>query len=244
MNHPRFVDSERGWLNRYAFPFSVEFVADLLRQRLCGTGKVAIVRPGDVITIRAGHVTHEEQVSPFVRQAGTATRVDWEPFDHRPLSGIRSADKQRQFEGELSRILLEGEFAGWLARQTGDDKSRLQSFRKWKVLGQIVVHFGPERRWHAQVDFKGDEPEVRPGKTHTANYFMHIGADAARRLLAGQSSALGVMLEGNVFVHERLLAVCDGRINAPDTTRIYKDFPDPLLIFAGSRKMSAKKRQA
>ena len=237
------IGSERRWINRLAFPFSDEFVADLLGRRLAGIGASAIVRPGDAIDIATGRVTHEEQISPFVSQAGPATRVDWEPFDHRLLSGMGDAEEQRQFESELAQVLLGGEFAEWLTGQLGNEKSRLRSFGEWQVLGQIVVHFGPEKRWHAQVDFRGDEPKVRSGKTQTASYFMHIGADAARRLLNGESSALEAMLEGNVFIHERLLAVIGGRIDAPDTTRIYKDFPDPLLVFAGARR-SAKKRKA
>jgi hypothetical protein len=69
---------------------------------------------------------------------------------------------------------------------------------------------------------------------------MHIGADAAHRLIAGEVSPLEVMLEGSVRIYERLITVRDGRLQAPATARLYEEFPDPLLTFGGARKRGAK----
>ncbi len=231
---------ERAWLNRYAFPFSVDFTADLLARRLAGVGASTIARPGDVITIENRCVGMERQASPFVRQAGPETRVDWEPFDDRRLLGLASDCDRRQLEKELARFLFDGQFARWLTRHTDGDSARLRAFSAWRVLCQIVVHMGSGERWYAQVDFTGETPEPRPGQTAKANYFMHIGADGAQRLIAGKASALEVMLEGSVRIYERLITIRGGRLDAPATQRLYEEFPDPLLTFGSVYSRGSK----
>jgi L-ascorbate metabolism protein UlaG (beta-lactamase superfamily) len=230
---------DRAWLNHYAFPFSVDFIANLLGERLAGVGSATIVRPGDVITIEDRRVGVEKQASPFVRQAAAETRADWEPFDDRLLPGLASDGERRALEAELEQYLCEGEFADWVAKQS-EGNARLKAFREWRVLCQIVVHMGLNERWYAQIDFTGRKPEVRRGQTAAASYFMHIGADAAHRLIAGEVSPLEVMLEGSVRIYERLITVRDGRLQAPATARLYEEFPDPLLTFGGARKRGAK----
>jgi L-ascorbate metabolism protein UlaG (beta-lactamase superfamily) len=228
-------EGDRMWLNRYAYPFSVEFVAQLLRQRLGTTGTAAVVRPGDVISIDGSGVDVAHQASTFVRQSGPETPVEWEPFDERCLRGVQGGEERRALEENLAAVLLDGEFGDWLAGQCHDDTGALGAFHTWGARCQLVVHWGDGERWYAHVDFSTGTPRVRPGRTPAASYFTHIGADAARRLLAGQASALQIMLEGHVFIHERLVALRNSRLAAPDTVRLYERFPDPLLTFAGKR---------
>ena len=227
---------ERAWLNRYAFPFSVDFIAGLLGERLSGKGVASIVHPGDVIGIKNDQVSIESQASAFVRQAEPATSVDWEPFDGRQLLGLRTAQERRQFEDEIASFLFDGEFSTWLTKPTDGKPDRLKAFREWRVLAQIVIHMGADEYWYAHVDFTGEKPEVRQGKAPSSNYFTHIGASGARQLITGESSSLETMLGGNVFIHERLLTVRHGRIDAPATARLYEEFPDPFLTYGGVRK--------
>jgi hypothetical protein len=226
---------ERVWLNRYAYPFSAEFVAHVLGQRLAGVGDATVMRPGDVISIEQ-HAAHiERQASPFVRQAGPEADIEWEPFDDNRLLGLADEDERRRFDEELSGVLLGGEFSAWLAKHSAGDTALLKSFRQWRALCQLAVHMGGGERSYFQIDFAPESPEVRRGQTAVANYFTHIGADAARRLLTGASPPLEVMLEGSTYIHERIVTARDGRLDAPATTRLYEEFPDPLLSFGRTR---------
>lgn len=232
--------AERSWLNRYAYPFSGEYVADLLGKRLGDAGRADIMCPGDVISITRENVVVDRQASSFIKQAEPETRPDWEPFDDRRLLGLASPDDRSAFEQTLEQVLLGDEFAEWLARHSSGDKSLLRRFSAWRVLCQIAVHMGEGKRLYFQIDFSGGKPSVVRGKTAVANYLTHIGADAARRLLAGEESPLGVMIEGSVNISERIITVVDGRLDAPETRRVYKDFPDPLISFGGMRRRGAK----
>jgi hypothetical protein len=233
-------DGERVWLNRYAYPFSVDYVAHLLSQRLGDAGEAIVVRPGDVISIEGGHVRRYEQASPFVAQVAPQTPVPWEPFDDRRLPGLPAGDERREGRAEIERVLLDGDFASWLVEQSAGERGRLRRFRDWQVLGQVVFHLGEGQRAHVQLDFTSPEPEVRPGQAPAANYFTHVGAGAALRLLRGEASPLEVMLEGSVFIHDRIVALREGRLDAPATERLYEEFPDPLLTYGGSRRRRAQ----
>lgn len=235
---------DRAWLNRYAYPFSAEHVAALLGQRLAGIGNSTVAHPGDVLSIQDRSVGIERQGSAFVRQAGPAACIDWEPFDDRRLLGLASEHERRHFEGELTRMLLEGEFAAWLHKHVASDSALLKAFREWCVIGQIVVHLGDGERAYFQIDFSTERPKVGPGRTETANYFTHIGADAARRLLTGDASPLEVVIEGSVYISERIITVRDGRLDAPSMTRLYEQFPDPLLSFGGTRRRGTRQNPA
>jgi len=85
-----------------------------------------------------------------------------------------------------------------------------------------------------EADFSGDRPEARLGQSSAANYFVHLGGDAAKRLLAGQSS-VEVMYQGGIRLYERIVSVRDDRIDAPDAKHLYGNFPDPFLCFANAR---------
>jgi hypothetical protein len=197
------------------------------------------MRPGDVISIDGQGVCVERQASPFVRQAGHEADIEWEPYDDGRLHGLAD-DERGRFEEELARVVLGGEFGEWLSKHSSGDSPLLKSFREWRALCQLVVHMGGGRRSYFQIDFAGESPEVRGGRTAFANYFTHIGADAARRLLSGESPPLEVMLEGSTYIYERLVTVRDGRLDAPATTRLYEEFPDPLLSF-GRTRLAARK---
>jgi hypothetical protein len=227
---------DRAWLNRYAYPFSAAYTSGLLGKRLAGVGEADVLRPGDVISIKDHRVRIERQASEFVRQAVPETHIDWEPFDERRLVGLAGGADRRGFERELARVLLGGEFGGWLEERSAGDSALLRSFREWRVVCQIVVHLGFGERSYFHIDFTRGQPEIREGRIVAANYFTHIGADAARRLLAGEASPLEVMIEGSVYIFERIITLRDGRLEAPATTRLYEEFPDPLVSFGGRRR--------
>jgi len=229
-------EGERAWLNRYAYPFSAEFVAGLLDERLGDAGSATTVRPGDIVTISDRGACLVPQASGFVRQVAPGTTVDWAPFDDRRLIGLATTAERRQFDEDLTAMLLGSEFAEWLARQSCREGGMLEAFRDWRTRCQASVHLGAGERWDIEIDFGADEPTVRRGKSSAADYFTHIGGDAARRLLAGVATPLEVMLEGSAFIHERIVKVRDGRFDAPSTTRIYEEFPDPLVSFGATRK--------
>lgn len=226
---------DRAWLNRYAYPFSAEYITHLLTERLAGVGAAAIAHPGDVISIQDSRVRVERQVSAFVRQAAPETVTQWEPFEEQRLLGLANDGDRQRFEEDLNRILLKGEFATWLAERTQGESALLKAFRDWRAVSQIVVHMGDGLRLYFQIDFTTEKPQVLQGPTPVANYFTHIGADAARRLIAGEASPLEVMIEGSVYIYERLITLKEGHLTAPVMTYVYDQFPDPLLTFAGRR---------
>lgn len=222
-------------LNRYAYPYSAELVADLLGKRLAGIGKAAILRPGDVISIHNGRAGIQQQTSPFVRQLEPEHRVDWEPFVDECLLEPTHDRPPRSAEAEFERILLQGEFASWLHKNSIGETALLKPFCEWSVLYQIVIHFEGGKRVYFHVDFTRVPQEPRSGRASLATYFTHIGADALWRLLAGLVTPLELMIEGSVFIHERIIALRNGHLEAPSTTRLYDHFFDPLLFFGGKR---------
>jgi len=227
---------ERSWLNRYAYPLSAEYVADLLSRRLAGVGCAEVVRPGDVITIAEGTVTREEQKSSFVNQAESEIRCNWEPFEESHLPGFADEADRRRAKQEITEVLLSDLFRNWVREKADQDSGPLRRFREWHALCQITVHLGDGERAWVQIDFTREPVDVREGETASATYFSHIGGRAAQRLLAGATTPLEVMLEGSMFIYERLIVLKDGRIRAPAIGRLYEEFPDPLLTFAGAHR--------
>jgi hypothetical protein len=115
----------------------------------------------------------------------------------------------------------------------------MRPFQEWRVLCQFAVHLDASERLYFQADFTGSSPEARLGKNPAASYFMHIGGHAAERLLAGQASSAEVMYQGGVRIFERIVAVRDDHIDAPDVEHMYGKFPDPFLCFANARAKQA-----
>jgi hypothetical protein len=227
------------WLNRYAYPFSVEHVVDLLAQRLAGVGSACIAAPGDVISIRDGRLDIEKQASAFVRQVAPEACIKWEPFDDEHLRGLPSPGERRAFEEEIAGILLGGEFAAWIEKRSTGESALLKAFRDWRVVCQFVVHMGAGMRSYFQVDFTTWPPRIQREQTVKANYFTHIGAEAAQRLFAGKTSSLEVMIGGSAHIYERIISLRDGHLHAPATSRLYEEFPDPLISFGGARRRSS-----
>jgi hypothetical protein len=230
------LTQEHAWLNRYAYPFSPEQVAAVLDERLTGIGRSAVVRPGDVISMGSGPVELERQASDVVRQCGEETPIDWEPIEIDRLGTLsRPADKTAVTE-QLTEIVAGGEFSAWLRA----NPKLLKPFHEWRVLCQFVVHLDETERLYFQADFTGGTPEGRLGRSGAANYFLHVGGDAARRLLGGHASSAEVMYQGQVRVFERIVSVRDGKVDAPDVEHVYGTFPDPFLCFATARARLAK----
>jgi len=228
---------EHAWLNRYAYPFSPEYVSAVLDERLVGVGKSAVVRPGDIISIESHQVRIERQASAFVRQCDEETSIEWEPVEGEGLRKIaRPADRQT-FKDELTKVLAGGEFSAWLQAHP----KLLKPFQEWRVLCQFAVHLDESERMHFQADFTGSRPEVRLGKNAAANYFLHLGGDAAARLLSGQALSAEVMYQGNVRIFERIVSVRDGRVDAPEVKHMHGTFPDPFLCFANARAKLARR---
>ncbi len=225
---------DHDWMNRYAYPFSPEYVSALLAERLAAIGTSTVVKPGDVIRIENGGVRIERQASEFVRQCEDDTTVEWEPIEGKYLTGITRPADIRTFKDELTKVVASGEFTQWLQAHP----KLLKPFQEWRVLCQFAVHLDENERIHFQADFTRDNPVARLGKNPAANYFMHIGGDAARRLLAGQASSAEVMYQGYVRVFERIVAVRNELVEAPDAKHMYGTFPDPFLCFANVRVRS------
>jgi hypothetical protein len=223
-------------MNRYAYPFSPEYVSAVLDKRLIGVGKSAVVRPGDIISIESRQVRIEKQASEFVRQCGEETSIEWEPIEGNYLREIsRPADKQT-FKDGLTKVVAGGEFSAWLQAHP----KLLKPFQEWRVLCQFAVHLDETERMYFQADFTGSSPEVRLGKNPAANYFLHLGGDGAKRLLAGQASSAEVMYQGSVRIFERIVSVRNDQIDAPDAKHMYGNFPDPFLYFANARAKLAR----
>ena len=228
------LTKDHEWMNRYAYPFSPEYVSAVLGKRLAGVGRSAVVRPGDTIVMEGGQPRIEKQASKFVRMCEEETAVEWEPIEGTFLRKIsRPADKQA-FKDELTKVVAGGEFTAWLQAHP----KLLKPFQEWRVLCQFAVHLDETERVYFQADFTGSSPEARLGKNPAANYFMHVGGDAARRLLAGHASSAEVMYQGHVRIFERIVSVRNDQVDAPDARHMYGNFPEPFLCFANVRAKS------
>jgi L-ascorbate metabolism protein UlaG (beta-lactamase superfamily) len=225
------LTQDHAWMNRYAYPFSPEYVSAVLDKRLIGVGKSAVVRPGDIISIESRQVRIEKQASEFVQQCAEETSIEWEPIEGNYLREIsRPADKQT-FKDELTKVVAGGEFSAWLQAHP----KLLKPFQEWRVLCQFAVHLDEIERMYFQADFTGGSPEARLGKNPAANYFLHLSGDAAKRMLAGQASSAEVMYQGGVRIFERIVSVRNDQVDAPDAKHLYGNFPDPFLCFANAR---------
>jgi UDP-MurNAc hydroxylase len=225
------LTQDHAWVNRYAYPFSPEYVSAVLDERLIGIGKSAVVRPGDIISMESSQVRIEKQASQFVRQCDKETSIEWEPIEQDYLQGISQPGEKQTFKDELANVVAGGEFSAWLRAHP----KLLEPFQEWRVLCQFAVHLDETERMYFQADFTGSSPEARLGKNPAANYFLHLGGDAATRLLAGQASSAEVMYQGSVRIFERIVSVRNGQVDAPDAKHLYGKFPDPFLCFANAR---------
>ncbi len=230
------LTQDHAWLNRFAYPFSPEFVSAVLRERLTGIGESDLVRPGDMILIDRLHVRIERQASAFVRQCDVEASIDWEPIEADLLGKLCHLEDKTRLKDELTQIVEGGELSAWLQA----NPKLVEPFVEWRVLCQFAVHLDETERLYFEADFTGSIPEVRLGRRPTASYFLHVGGDAAMRLLAGHASSAEVMYQGSVRVFERIVSVRDGKVDAPDAEHTYGTFPDPFLCFANARARTAK----
>jgi UDP-MurNAc hydroxylase len=231
-------EGEKQWLNHVAYPFDAAFVASLFARRLGDPARAGVAHPGDVLMVHRGMVQVCEQESPFVRQAAPAIDTTWRPYDPRHFERPYSLENAVEIRSALAAALLDGSFSQWLKQQTRSGAS-LERFRLWQVKSQFTMHLGAQAPWSIHVDFAGDTPIVQEGAATDAAYFMHIDGRAAAEMAAGRSTALRAMIGGNVFIHERMVVVRDGHITAPDTRRLYREFPDPVLTFLGKPRSTA-----
>jgi L-ascorbate metabolism protein UlaG (beta-lactamase superfamily) len=229
------LTQDHAWMNRYAYPFSPEYIFAVLDERLIGVGKSAVVRPGDIIAIESRQVRIEKQASEFVRQRDKETSIEWEPIEGDYLRAISPPADKQTFKDELTKVVAGGEFSAWLQAHL----NLLTPFQEWRVLCQFAVHLDETERMYFQADFTGGSPEARLGKSPAANYFLHLGGDAAKRLLAGQASSAEVMYQGSLRIFERIVSVRNGQVDAPDAKHLYGNFPDPFLCFANARTKRA-----
>lgn len=225
-------EGDKHWLNHVAYPFDAEFVASLFARRLGDPARARVAHPGDLLMVRRGSVQVCEQGSPFVSQAEPAIDTTWRPYDPRHFDRPYCPEDAARIRAELATTLLDERFAHWLGQQT-QTGGPLERFQLWRVKAQFIVHLGAQGPWSIVVDFTGDTPVVHEGMAVDAAYFMHIDGQTAAEMAAGRVSPLRAMIGGNVFIHERLVVVRDGRIIAPDTRRLYREFPDPVLTFLG-----------
>ncbi|MEC9325682.1 MAG: MBL fold metallo-hydrolase [Actinomycetota bacterium] len=231
------LTQDHAWENRYAYPFSPEFVAAVLAERLGGTGRAAIVKPGDVIGIHDSVIDIDQQASGFVRQSGHEKSIEWEPFEVGSLGPrLGVADKQ-SLAAELAEVIGGGQFSAWLRNQP----RLVRPFREWRILYQGTVHISERERLNFYVDFSDAIPEARVGKSFAASYFMHIGGTGAHKLLSGRAYSAELMYQGCIRIYERIVSVRNDRIDAPDTKFIYDSFPDPFLCFANARAKSLRR---
>jgi len=173
----RFVD-EHAWLNRFLFPVSRERFADDLA-RLDPALRVALLDPGDVVSLEAGEPELSLAASPFV--ATLERDTDAIRFD--PTAGIpplrdpnpggRSPDAMR----EAVRGFLERELLPYCVRAVSDPASLAARYRQAGVRYELEVVLPDESRvW--TLDLCAEPPELREGRDPLANVAHRIAASA------------------------------------------------------------------
>ena len=186
--------------------------------------------------MRNGQVEVESQASPFVRQSRAETFIEWEPIEAEYLKGTSDASNGRLLRDQLAELIESGEFGAWLEAHP----QLLKPFYEWAVLCQFAVHVDGTQRMYFKAAFTTGTPKTSLGRSSAANYFMHIGGDAAAKILSGRASSAELIYQGSVRIFERIVSVRNEKVVAPASTHMYGEFPDPFLCFANARARLAR----
>jgi len=197
------------WLNRYLFPFSSAYMADLFTQRLAGAGEGTAVNPGDVITIQRGAVAVEPQACEFVRYVPRpGDEPAWEPIEAHRLAGLDSASERAELTERLLAV-LRGPWARWLVKM---DASFLVEVG---VVWQLVVHMGGGERLCFGLDFTEKRLQLVGGELAHANVFAHVAGRSLLDVLRKEAGPDAIYATADSLSYERILGVRDGRFWAP-----------------------------
>jgi hypothetical protein len=98
------LTQDHAWMNRYAYPFSPEYVSAVLDERLIGVGKSAVVRPGDIISIESRQVRIEKQACEcHSRAALSIPRQDCHRHQLRPSVSVPQENQPQHLPRRPSR---------------------------------------------------------------------------------------------------------------------------------------------
>jgi hypothetical protein len=186
----RFSDA-LDWLNQHVFPITRErFVADL--QRCLPSLSVAIVNPGDTITVTPGHIDVQRQAVEYVAMLEDDTwRLAYDPAapvpplcDHNPaaygLQGLR----------EFAQGVLEVGLPQYLQRALATGDAVIRQYSAHGVVYQIEVVFPDESRyWTYAFDRRGGTYRLTRGATTCApEVVKRITASALVDMCLGRRS--------------------------------------------------------
>ena len=198
------------WLNRYLFPFSSVYMADLFTQRLAGSGVGATVNPGDVIEVRAGSVEVHPQACEFVRYVPRpGDEPSWEPIEAHRLAGLSSAGERAELTERLLEV-LRGPWARWLV--TALDASSLVDLG---VVWQLVIHMGDGERLCFALDFTAKRRQLVAGELPNANVFAHVAGRSLLDVLRKDVGPDALYATADSLTYERIMGIRDGRFWAP-----------------------------
>jgi L-ascorbate metabolism protein UlaG (beta-lactamase superfamily) len=199
------------WLNRYLFPFSSVYMADLFTQRLAGTGAGATVNPGDVVELHDGSVEVHPQACDFVRYVPRpGDEPSWEPMEAHRLAGLDSPSERAELTERLLAV-LRGPWARWLVSAL--NTTLLVDLG---VVWQLVVHMGEGVRLSFGLDFGQKRWELVAGELPHANVFAHVAGRTLLDVLRKEAGPDALYATGDSLTYERIMGVRDGRFWAPE----------------------------
>lgn len=198
------------WLNRYLFPFSCGYMADLFTQRLAGTGVGAPLNPGDVVELRDGAVQVRPQACDFLRYVPRpGDEPSWEPIEADRLAGVDTPSERMELAERLISV-LRGPWARWLVSAL--DTTLLVELG---VVWQLVVHMGGGERLSFGLDFTQKRWQLVSGELANANVFAHVAGRSLLDVLRKDAGPDALYATADSLTYERIMGVRDGRFWAP-----------------------------
>jgi L-ascorbate metabolism protein UlaG (beta-lactamase superfamily) len=220
------------WMNRYAFPYGAEEVAEMLRARLASPGTAVTVQPGDVIEAGLGEAVVRPQASPFVRHLPDGdVDTTWEPLDLTSMCGVSRPGEGAELERRVEDF-FRAELAPWMASRIARGSATFRKFREYGVLWQLAIHLGRGRRKTYTMDFTRDTLAVDRGGDTRANYFVHVSGGPLLSVLRGEGRADGLAF-GDARYFEKIIGMKEGRLWAPPEAGwdLFETLADPFTRY-------------
>ena len=168
------------------FPSTKTKSAELLSERIAGTGAAHCMRPGDVLEDLIAKVdfSHLPQASRFVCTVGRRAVRAGSPSIARTLGSLGAGSATRADQAARNDARRAHSQHG-CAPSSRALTARSAGFSAWRVVWQLVVHMGRSRAEYS-IDFGGRPRRLLRGRAARANYFLPLlGTGAARLLCLG-----------------------------------------------------------
>jgi L-ascorbate metabolism protein UlaG (beta-lactamase superfamily) len=218
----------QAWMNHVMFPVTrARFMLDLVTASPALAGQVFALDPGDRLTLEGGAARPEPGAVAYCH----AEPHRWEDLAFRPHDAASAVAEHR---GALFTVaenlpLVRAFFEDFLPGLAAREPAAFAAHRRLGVEHEFEVVFADGRR-HFTLDFRGEAPTARAGRSPLALASTIISAGLLTGLVAGTVSWDFAAFSGEYRRHEHAYLVGPSGIGAARPSRLV----DPLrLVFGG-----------